>query len=115
MKTCTKCGETKPLEQFYKNRPDCIVCVKSRHKKHYKNHKPDYSRSHKEWVRLNPEQRLVSKRRYNAKKISLINDTYCKEVLSERRGFHRDQITPELIKAQRALIKLKRAVKGTVV
>lgn len=38
-------------------------------------------------------------------------DYYCAKCL-EQRGFSKDQITPDLIAAERALIKLKRAVKG---
>jgi hypothetical protein len=28
MKTCSKCGETKPQSCFYKNRPECKNCTK---------------------------------------------------------------------------------------
>lgn len=34
MKTCTKCNTEKPLEEFYKNRGDCIVCFKIKTKKY---------------------------------------------------------------------------------
>jgi len=41
MKVCTKCGETKPLAEYYKNcraadgfRPDCKACANTRQKKY---------------------------------------------------------------------------------
>lgn len=44
MKTCTKCGELKSLDEFYKKSsskdgkmPNCIACQKGYKKEHYKN------------------------------------------------------------------------------
>jgi hypothetical protein len=49
MKTCTKCGVEKPLDEFYRSRdsrdgrrPDCAACVRERHAtypKHVSNRK----------------------------------------------------------------------------
>lgn len=45
MKTCTKCGETKPLEDFNHHkttrdgrRPDCMYCVQQRMRDYYHSH-----------------------------------------------------------------------------
>ena len=47
-------------------------------------------------------------------RIKNLADSYIRESLHHGRGFNHEQITPELITAQRALIKLKRAIRETV-
>jgi hypothetical protein len=132
VKACTKCGETKPLDEFYKQAAG-MYGVKSRCK----------SCSYKDkeaWIKKNPEAKarydktyrashLVQKKAYykrwesdNRVKVAVrkteasrnarigMSDWYIVTCL-ERRNFTPEQITPDLIAAERALIKLKRAVK----
>lgn len=64
-----------------------------------------------EWGRKNLERRRnISKTSAKKHRIEL-NNSYIRTCLN-RRNFSEEQITPELIAAERALIKLKRAVKG---
>ena len=114
MKTCTKCGEEKPLESFSvdrgKPRRYCKACGVIATRK---------------WSQNNPDKVDENKRRCYAKNKNRyyvahklrrenLSDSYCREVLKQKRGFTEDQITPELITAHRALIQLKRAIKETV-
>lgn len=61
MKTCSKCYETKPLDQFYKaagmrdgRRNDCIACNLAYSKASYK--KEEAVRRATEWRKANPEK-----------------------------------------------------------
>ena len=57
MKTCTKCGETKPLTDYWKKpngnlRPTCQQCMKA---------------ENKAWVAKNPDKVIAAKRKWDAK------------------------------------------------
>ena len=110
-KTCTKCGEEKPLSEFSvdrgKPRSRCKKCgVK-------------YS---KMWAEENKDKSAKNKLRYYLKNRSTLyenhksrrksaSDSYCREILKQKRGFLSEQITPELIGVQRNVIKIKRLAK----
>jgi len=73
VKTCTKCGEVKPLDAFGKNvrskdghRPDCKPCVRSASRARYAAnpesaiayrvaHRAEYAAHSRKWHRENPE------------------------------------------------------------
>ena len=64
-KTCTKCGETKPLDDFHRDktgaggrRPDCKECVR------------EYKRRYHE---ENRDKRLKSQRRYHEESRDILN------------------------------------------
>lgn len=44
-KTCPKCGEEKPIDDFYLKRRACIPCVRE-HQRLFRNARPDYNRAH---------------------------------------------------------------------
>jgi hypothetical protein len=75
----------------------------------------------------NREKNLIIKRLYNKtenarkwkkesrkKNIDLLRDEYLKELIVNNSGIDRDTITPELIEAKRAILKLKRLLKGEI-
>ena len=134
VKTCTKCGEEKPISEFYWSnksagykRADCKKCSnkqleagKKEWLKQNPNKTAEYSRRHRE---KNLESRRAQKRacddrnrdrvnKYNKAYRERMPDAYIINTLRQKRGFTKDQITPELITAHRALIQLKRAIKG---
>lgn len=63
-----------------------------------------------EWGRKNLERRRNISKTSAKKHRIVLNNSYIRTCLN-RRNFSEEQITPELIAAERALIKLKRAVK----
>jgi 5-methylcytosine-specific restriction endonuclease McrA len=73
-KKCSKCGEEKPLEQFYKQpgcrdglRPDCKDCVRSRVMRlHFKEHARHLARLREKWAR-NREAGIAANRAYYIK------------------------------------------------
>lgn len=62
MKKCNSCGETKPEEEFYKNRGSCIICVKTKHAK-YREENKDKIAKH---LADNREKLLENRRRNRA-------------------------------------------------
>ncbi len=58
MKACTKCGETKPLTEFY--------CRPSRRKAPESWCKGCYREKHRSWCTANPEKKAASNRAWNA-------------------------------------------------
>ena len=82
MKTCKKCGDVKPLEEFVKGRNVCKKC-KSEYAKKYclENSKKAKERS-KKWRLENPEKLTESRMRWHLKNteyvISYRKEYYCK-------------------------------------
>ncbi len=129
MKTCSKCGETKPIEEFYRHkelyRQECKKCTRLRNNKWLEKN-PNYMREYLknyhlknkvkiikrsvDWGKNNITKRRDISKNSATRQRSAMSDCYVKLCL-KRRDFQPDQITPELIAAERALIKLKRAVK----
>ena len=70
-KTCTKCGETKPLDGFHRHKrhtdgrnPHCKECERERHRRYYEDNRDkqiDYSRRYRE---ENRDKALDRHRRY---------------------------------------------------
>ena len=71
MKRCTKCGELKPLAEFYRasgtrdgHRPDCKPCnLAAKHARYVANPGADIERARK-WARDNPERYRANQERY---------------------------------------------------
>lgn len=64
-KTCSKCGESKPVEMFHKHRTnldgyrgDCKVCRNQANKEHYKKNKARCLATRKAYYYANHEQQL---------------------------------------------------------
>jgi len=141
MKTCPKCGKTKPLNEFYQYKGTyqfqckkcahayqsalrkrknteaiCVDCgrkIHTVHKNHIRckecglkhNRKKQIERA-SIWNKENPDKRAaLFKRLHNRMPDWYIIDIY------RTLGWNDTQITPDLIAAKRALIKIKRAVR----
>lgn len=62
MKTCSKCGEIKPLDEYqthsegkFGRRPDCKSCCKARKRAYYEQHRESVLESTREYARKNSE------------------------------------------------------------
>jgi len=140
-KTCSKCGETKALDAFHKcdgwYRNRCKICkriadasayrespsqAKKRAVEYYRTHTESVKISQKKYYQKNKsviitrsaiDQKKHRKQRTERQRLErkVIADAYSKRLLVQKRGFQLGQITPDLIAAERALIKLKRAIK----
>lgn len=73
MKTCTKCGETKPTIEFHKHatgrgglRPSCKACVNADSSKWYADNSHIAKALHAKWVAENPEKRRASANKWAA-------------------------------------------------
>ena len=71
MKTCTKCGEDRPLSAYTKDKsradglfPQCRVCRKADKHEYYLRNKKDICDKSKQWHADNPEKSKVIKKRY---------------------------------------------------
>jgi hypothetical protein len=71
-KTCTKCGTTKPIEQYYKSpgyrgghHTWCIECVKKFYKERYKEHREEITARNNAYKKAHPEvtARIAKKNR----------------------------------------------------
>jgi hypothetical protein len=70
-KACTKCGEVKPLSQFYAmrgmrdgHRNDCIECTKAaKRERHARNPEPNRARA-RQWAEDNAERRAAYQAEY---------------------------------------------------
>jgi hypothetical protein len=80
---------------------------------YYQANKEQIKAKQKEWRAKNPDLVYASKVHFRAKYQKELHDIYIKEVLVNRKGYKRSEITPELIEIQRNIIKLSRYAKRT--
>ena len=71
LKECYKCGETKPVSEYHKNKSradglqyKCRSCAKSYQKKRYQNNKERLIKNAKEYYEANKERKLEYGRQY---------------------------------------------------
>lgn len=71
MKTCSKCGETKPLETFGKRAANhdgydgrCKTCVSAYSAAHYQNNKSKRQKQQKAWYEANKDRFAVQSKQY---------------------------------------------------
>ena len=118
-KTCKVCGRILPLSEFHKQSINkdghttaCKVCVSVKSLKYrssieFKIKQKEYNQTHtfyrKRWRENNPEKM----KKYNENKVKLLKKSYVVDLLL-RMGFNREDITPELIETERAIIQTKR-------
>lgn len=81
MKRCTKCGELRPLDQFYAAkdtrdglRGDCKLCFKARAKARYPQVRDKAIARAQQWAKENPERRRAWEARYAASGKKAQND-----------------------------------------
>ena len=131
MKVCSKCGEAKQASEFHKcskvsdgRASQCKICVsvnwqnnKDKYtktaRKHYQENREEILRKQAVYSIGNPV-RQKNQRKWCKQNRDKLGASYIKKVLVHQRGFESENITPELVKAERALIKLKRAIKEAV-
>lgn len=82
-KTCTKCGETKPLSEFHKeackkdgHRNQCKVCTCANSRKYAAEHKEERAAYKREWVAENREHVNARNRAYRAANPHQRDDNY---------------------------------------
>lgn len=70
-KRCTKCGETKPLAEFGRDKvrqdgltPWCKECKREQNRRYRKANPEKVSEYNRQWAEANPSKRLEHKRRY---------------------------------------------------
>ena len=131
-KTCSKCGEEKPLDEFcrHKGRKDglsseCKACCVARSVARRKNNPEICKKNDRLYRARHPEKMKAQTRRYylnnkeacyqrsqsgRKKSRDKLSDSYCRKLLIER-GFNKEEITPELMGVHRNVIKIKRLAK----
>lgn len=66
MKTCTKCGETKPLSEFYARRARCKSCIKIESSAYAKANREKRTATNREWQSKNRDKVRASCNKWNA-------------------------------------------------
>ena len=111
-KTCTKCGEEKPLSEFAVNagrrRADCKECHRKKMREGYHKYK-NKRRLYENNYRKNSQKYKAGLRARYKRYVKSGGDGYVRTLL-KKEGFSKEQITEELIAAKLSLLKLKRAV-----
>lgn len=80
---------------------------------YYQANKERIKAKQKEWRSKNPDLVYASKVKFRAKYQKELHDLYIKEVLVNKKGYKRSEITPEVIEIQRNIIKLTRYARRT--
>lgn len=80
---------------------------------YYQANKERIKAKQKEWRANNPDLVYASKVHFRDKYQTELHDLYIKEVLVNKKGYKRSEITPELIEIQRNIIKLTRYARRT--
>ena len=92
MKTCTKCNETKQLDEFFKRvitpsgrESICKVCRKAHNKAWLSNNKDRHKELTRKWYEENKETHLEnSKKRYEADKSKALEKYYARELRTKQ-------------------------------
>jgi hypothetical protein len=136
MKTCSKCGETKPEGEFRKGRRQCKECFNEYQHKYYADNCDKAKERHRKWNAANPEkvnewhrkyyaanlEKVMEYNRkwrdanpdkmmeYNRKQVSELRDSYVIGIIKQNTSLTREQIKefPQLIELQKLIIKTKR-------
>ena len=94
-KTCTKCGETKPLDDFYRDktgaggrRPDCKECVREYSRRYHEENRDKVLESRRRYYEENRDKKLESRRRYYEENRD--------KVLESRRRYYEENRDKEL-------------------
>lgn len=86
MKRCSKCGELKPLTEFYKakgcrdgHRPDCKACFAARARAWYQQNREHVIDRVKKWRAENPERARATQRAANTRRKPAARDHHLKK------------------------------------
>ena len=114
-KTCTKCGETKPLDDFHRDktgaggrRPDCKECVREYKRRYHEENRDKELDRHRRYHEENRDKVRERKRRYyeeNRDKVLEYKRRYHEEnrdkVLEYKRRYHEENRDKRLEDARR--------------
>lgn len=128
-KVCTKCSETKKLEEYRPKRGECKKCqddkrmvrywanrdaelaaMKARNPAMYQRRAEVIKERSAAWAKANPDKRRdICKENQRRQRVDLSN-AYVRRMLAQSIGLPATQIPEFLVTVQRELIKLKRAI-----
>lgn len=74
MKTCTKCGETKRLSEFYSARARCKCCVRAESSAYSKSHRKEQTARNREWQSKNIDKVRASCAKWGAAHRDVLNN-----------------------------------------
>ena len=120
-KRCVECNSLKPTYAFNKDnsRADglciyCRECIKRKYKRYYykddviingiRKRRSNWSDKKKKAVRI---QKKLDSRKY----VATLTDSYIRKVLIQRSNIAKEDITPEMIKTKREIIRTNRLLK----
>jgi hypothetical protein len=114
MKTCSKCGEPKPLSQFSKDKAQkdgfygtCKNCVGIKRKEYYQKNRAFEISKNSNWQKQNRKRVNATKKNNVAK----LTDCYVREVLTKRTNLKGSDIPQELIDLKKEQLKIHRYLK----
>lgn len=101
-RTCTKCGETKPLDQFTPPRHQCKACIaknqavyraanvernREHKRRHYERNREAILRRVAQWAQDNPERTRERRRAHYARHVDRHREFYRNRELAKRADF----------------------------
>lgn len=111
-KKCTTCGEVKLFSEFYKNKKQkdglasqCKCCASKKNKEYYKKHLKERIEYQREYQKKYQKEH----RERHKKDRTLLKNWYIKDKLIQS-GWRKEDITEEIIEAQRNIIQTKRLI-----
>ena len=107
-KKCSKCGEVKPINEFYKHKrkkdglaSQCKCCENKIKEEYHKKHLKEIKEYRKKYQKKH--------KIYKKECVALLKSWYIKQHLIKY-GWRKENITEEIIKEQRNIIKTKRLI-----
>jgi hypothetical protein len=114
LKTCTKCSESKPHDEYYfrdgKPIAACKDCTKAARREYVAKHHEDVLAAHRAWREANPEKALAHPRRYRENNREALNARQRAHYAANRERIKREQAAyaaanPEKMEARKLLRK----------
>ena len=116
-KKCSKCGEVKPINEFYKQKSHkdglnsyCKCCMNKKIEEWRKKHSKEYKEIKKKYNKKHSKEYKEYQNKYKKEHVvALLKDWYIKDRLIQC-GWIKENITEEIIEEQRNIIKTKRII-----
>ena len=116
-KKCSKCGEVKPINEFYKQKSCkdglnsyCKCCMNKKVEEWRKKHPKERIKHQKKYINKYKKKYSEYQKKYKKEHIvALLKDCYIKDRLISL-GWGKENITEEIIKEKRNIIKTKRII-----